>query len=215
MRDEGMAPVVNGVRSKKRVKDLAEVFTPPFIVDNMLELVMESMRESDSSGQIVHATFLEPSCGNGNFLWAILEIKARAIEEENEETPHGVDLGIRLLQALSSISAIDISPGNVEECHVRILRHAIGWYRYLTGFEPSQTWATVAYGIIEHKIVVGDFLEAEAMLHDIHVTDEGLITIKPVPLITILKTKPIERLSAKKKEKIRCLKISMTAPSPK
>ncbi|WP_330448484.1 hypothetical protein FLP41_15290 [Paracoccus marcusii] len=52
----------------------------------------------------MHFTALEPSCGNGNFIWAILEIKAFAIEKENDETPHGVDFGIRLLQALSSIS---------------------------------------------------------------------------------------------------------------
>lgn len=203
MRDEGMAPVVNGVRSKARVKDLAEVFTQPREVDAMLKMVVEDglRKAGDSWGQIVHSTFLEPSCGNGNFLWAILEKKARAIEEENEETPHGVDLGIRLLQALASISAIDISPGNVEECHVRILRHAIGWYRYLTGFEPSQTWATVAYGIIAHKIVVGNFLTREATLHDINVTDEGLVKIKPVPLSSLFKPDPIKKPSAKKGRK--------------
>lgn len=195
MRDEVMAPVVKGVRSKARVKDLAEVFTQPREVDAMLKMVVEDglRKAGDSWGQIVHSTFLEPSCGNGNFLWAILEKKARAIEEENEETPHGVDLGIRLLQALSSISAIDISPGNVDEAHVRILRHSIGWYRYLNGFEPTQTWATVAYGIIRHKIVVGDFLAAEAMLHDIHVTDEGLVSIRPVPLNTLKKPQPIKK----------------------
>lgn len=203
MLDEVMAPVVKGVRSKARVKDLAEVFTQPREVDAMLKMVVEDglRKAGDSWGQIVHATFLEPSCGNGNFLWAILEIKARAIEEEDEETPHGVDLGIRLLQALASISAIDISPGNVEECHVRILRHAIGWYRYLTGFEPSQTWATVAYGIIAHKIVVGNFLKREATLHDINVTDEGLVKIKPVPLSSLFKPDPIKKPSAKKGRK--------------
>lgn len=200
MRDEGMAPVVNGVRSKKRVKDLAEVFTQTREVDAMLKMVVEDglRKAGDSWGQIVHSTFLEPSCGNGNFLWAILEIKARAIEEEDEETPHGVDLGIRLLQALASISAIDISPGNVDEAHVRILRHSIGWYRYLTGLEPSQTWATVAYGIIRHKIVVGNFLTREATLHDINVTDEGLVKIKPVPLSSLFKPDPIKKPSAKK-----------------
>lgn len=204
MRDEVMAPVnsATGIRSKARVKDLAEVYTQPREVDAMLKMSIDAMRESgDSWGQIVHFTALEPSCGNGNFIWAILEIKAFAIEKENDETPHGVDFGIRLLQALSSISGVDISPGNVEECHVRILRHAIGWYRYLTGFEPSQTWATVAYGIIAHKIVVGNFLTAEAMLHDIHVTDDGLVTVKPVPLSSLFKPDPIKKPSAKKGRK--------------
>ena len=188
MRDEGMAPVVKGVRSKARVRDLAEVFTQPREVDAMLKLILDGKLEAgDCWGQIVHDTFLEPTCGNGNFLWAILELKAFAIEKENDEIPHGTDLGIRLLQALASISGIDISPGNVDEAHVRMLRHAVGWHRYLTGFEPSQTWATIAYGIIRHKIVVGDFLKREATLHDIKVSDDGVIAIRAVPLASIMK----------------------------
>lgn len=172
MTQEVMSPAVNGIRSKDRVRELAEVYTPSWIVENMLDLVGEETH-------FVDTTFLEPSCGNGNFLVAILERKAFGIEKEMSEAPHGVDATIRLLQAIATISAIDISPGNIDEAHVRMLRHAVGWHRYLTGSEPSQAWAITCYEIIRHKIVVGDFLMKTAILHDVTVFDEGLVTMKP------------------------------------
>ncbi|WP_052714829.1 hypothetical protein [Paracoccus sp. S4493] len=186
MRD-AVSPVNRkGIRSKDRVRDLGEVFTQPREVDAMIKLVVDGMIENgEGPGEIVHSTWLEPTCGNGNFLWAILELKARAIEQENHETPHGVDLSIRLLQAISSISAIDISPENVGEAHVRILRHAIGWHLYLTGSEPGKQWAITCYDIIKHKIVVGDFLNRCGVLHEVHVSDDGVIVIKPHDFTTL------------------------------
>ncbi|WP_330448485.1 hypothetical protein FLP41_15295 [Paracoccus marcusii] len=56
----------------------------------------------------------------------------------------------------------------------------------------------MAYGIIAHKIVVGNFLTREATLHDINVTDEGLVKIKPVPLSSLFKPDPVKKPSAKK-----------------
>lgn len=59
------------IKSKQRVKDFAEVFTPKHIVKNMCDLVPEEMWVS------VDTTFLEPACGTGNFL---AEILARKLE---------------------------------------------------------------------------------------------------------------------------------------
>lgn len=87
-------------KSKARVKALGEVFTPPALVTEMLSKM--------PSGSWEHAqTFLEPSCGNGNFLVQILERKLAA--------------GATPLQALSTIFGVDIMEDNADESRARLL----------------------------------------------------------------------------------------------
>lgn len=62
------------VKSKQRVADHGEVFTPPWLVEAMLELVKEETERIDSK-------FLEPACGDGNFLVQILKRKLASVEK--------------------------------------------------------------------------------------------------------------------------------------
>jgi len=61
------------IKSKKRVADHGEVFTPAWMVDAMLDLVKGETERLDSR-------FLEPACGSGNFLVRILQRKLAAVE---------------------------------------------------------------------------------------------------------------------------------------
>ena len=61
------------VRSKQRVADHGEVFTPPWMVEAMLDLVKDETERIDSR-------FLEPACGSGNFLTRILQRKLAAVD---------------------------------------------------------------------------------------------------------------------------------------
>ena len=61
------------VKSKQRVTDHGEVFTPPWMVEAMLDLVEDETERID-------ARFLEPACGSGNFLVAVLRRKLAAVE---------------------------------------------------------------------------------------------------------------------------------------
>lgn len=61
------------IRSKKRVSDHREVFTPPWMVEAMLNLVRDETERIDSR-------FLEPACGSGNFLVSVLQPKLGAVE---------------------------------------------------------------------------------------------------------------------------------------
>jgi hypothetical protein len=61
------------IRSKKRVADHGEVFTPAWMVDAMLDLVKGETERID-------ARFLEPACGSGNFLVPVLQRKLAAVE---------------------------------------------------------------------------------------------------------------------------------------
>ena len=61
------------VRSKQRVADHGEVFTPAWMVEAMLDLVKAETERIDSR-------VLEPACGSGNFLVPVLRRKMAAVE---------------------------------------------------------------------------------------------------------------------------------------
>ena len=69
----GATRPLNYVKSKQRVADHGEVFTPPWMVEAMLDLVKGETERIDSR-------FLEPACGSGNFLVQILRRKLAAVE---------------------------------------------------------------------------------------------------------------------------------------
>ena len=64
---------MNLIKSKQRIADHGEVFTPVWTVEAMLDLVKEESERIDSR-------FLEPACGSGNFLVRVLQRKLAAVE---------------------------------------------------------------------------------------------------------------------------------------
>src|SRR5437879_10545236 len=63
------------VRSKQRVADHGEVFTPPWMVEAMLDLVKDEAERID-------CRFLEPACGSGNFLVQVLRRRLAGVERK-------------------------------------------------------------------------------------------------------------------------------------
>jgi hypothetical protein len=96
--------------SAARAKALGEVLTPNNIVAEMLSRIpIETVRSLET-------TWMEPACGNGNFLAAIMQIKAQSAEE------YGRDLfDINMIKAVCSIYGIDIDSRNVIEARDRII----------------------------------------------------------------------------------------------
>ena len=99
------------VKSKERVKDFGEVFTNPREVKAMLDLVKEESYRVDSR-------FLEPACGNGNFLVEILDRKLKTVSEVATNKPEWINLA---LVGVGAIYGIDIQKDNVEESIERLL----------------------------------------------------------------------------------------------
>ena len=95
----------NGIKSKERVKNFGEVFTPDTIVNDMLDLVSEQLPEDES---YITKTFLEPSCGDGQFLIRILYRKLLQVQELPIEQRQ-----FALVKAVSSIYGVDIQADNV------------------------------------------------------------------------------------------------------
>ena len=104
-------------KSKFRVKKYGEVFTPTWLVKEMCDMLCE---ESPEAFADIGKTFLEPACGNGQFLVEILTRKL-----EHCET---VEQG---LTALKSIYGIDIIQDNVEESKKRMFDIFIGFFQRL------------------------------------------------------------------------------------
>lgn len=125
------------IKSKQRVKDFAEVFTPKHIVKDMCDLVPEEMWTN------VETTFLEPACGTGNFLAEILERKFKLCENWEDG-----------LRALKSVYGIDIQQDNVEETKIRLFD------MYIKQFPKSPALSgLIAAQILEQNIVCGDFIK--------------------------------------------------------
>lgn len=100
------------VKSKQRVADHGEVFTPAWMVEDMLDLVKEESERIDSR-------FLEPACGSGNFLVQVLRRKLVAVEHKfgksDFEKRHYALLG------LMCIYGIELLDDNIAECRDNML----------------------------------------------------------------------------------------------
>lgn len=102
------------VKSRDRVRAYGEVFTPRYMVDQMLDLVSEDLEDGQN---FVDKTFLEPAAGDGNFLVAILHRKLRAIEQ-HLAPEHWVK---ESLFALASIYGIELLEDNHEDAKASML----------------------------------------------------------------------------------------------
>src|ERR1700760_4800095 len=100
------------VKSKQRVADHGEVFTPPWLVEAMLDLVKDETERIDSR-------FLEPACGSGNFLVRVLQRKLAAVEFKFRQSAFGKQH--YALLALMSIYGIELLPDNITECRNNLL----------------------------------------------------------------------------------------------
>lgn len=159
------------VLSTSRVRDLAEVLTPEGTVAEMLDLLSEDVWSVHPS-----RTFLEPACGDGNFLVAVLDRKLAAVlrDHERDRLPagSGVDgLHFHLLEALSSLYGIDISKENIvgfgDDGHPgaseRLLVRFLDTVERATGRRPaaSTLLRRAAEWIVARNVIVGDTLLAD------------------------------------------------------
>lgn len=160
------------VKSLERVRDLGEVFTPVRIVEEMLDLLPADVWAVHPS-----SAFLEPACGNGNFLVAILDRKLSAITraEAAGALPAGATkkaVQFHALEALASIYAVDIStdnviggtPGHEVGARDRMLQHLERWYttEFVGRLTERSPLMLAARWIVERNIQVGNMLAFHA-----------------------------------------------------
>lgn len=100
------------VRSRQRVVDHGEVFTPAWMVNDMLDLVK-------SESERIESRFLEPACGSGNFLVPVLERKLATVKARYRSSEF--ELRHFALAALMSIYGIELLSDNADECRENLL----------------------------------------------------------------------------------------------
>lgn len=132
------------IKSKKRVADHGEVFTPPWLVEAMLDLTEESDR--------IDARFLEPACGNGNFLIRILQRKLAIIELKHRKA--GNDKRIFTLIAVMSIYGIELLKDNIAECRKRMLEVVANFLK----IKESDEFYRAASYVLSQNLIHGDAL---------------------------------------------------------
>ncbi len=133
------------VKSKQRVADHGEVFTPSWMVEAMLDLVEEETARIDSR-------FLEPACGSGNFLVQVLRRKLAAVElkfgKSDFEKRHYALLG------LMCIYGVEFLPDNIIECHDDLLET---FAEYLNLEEFDDLYRAAAH-VLSQNLIHGDAL---------------------------------------------------------
>jgi N-6 DNA Methylase len=136
---------MNEIKSKQRVADHGEVFTPAWMVEAMLDLVKNETERIDSR-------FLEPACGSGNFMVQILRRKLAAVElkygESNFERRHYALLG------LMCIYGIELLADNIAECRANVLEI---FADYLNLDEADDLYRAASY-VLSQNLVYGDAL---------------------------------------------------------
>lgn len=133
------------VKSKQRVVDHGEVFTPAWMVEDMLDLVKHESERIDSR-------VLEPACGAGNFLVPVLTrkfatVQARHGRSEFEKRHYA-------LLALMCVYGIELLEDNAEECRENLAE----LFNAFLGIDTANEWAAAARVVLAVNIVRGDAL---------------------------------------------------------
>jgi len=138
-----MITPVSLVKSKQRVADHGEVFTPPELVQAMLDLVCSESERIDSR-------LLEPACGSGNFLVPVLQRKLAVVRARYGKS--GFEHRHHALLALMSVYGIELLADNVEECRQNLLKVMAAE----PGFDEGDEWYDAAAGVLAVNVVHGD-----------------------------------------------------------
>lgn len=155
------------IKSKERVKELGEVFTPKEIVEDMLGLVDKASIEdmSDNANGYrgysydLDKTFLEPSCGTGNFLVQIVARKCETAISNYAKHKNITLFELDLLRAVATVYGVDIMSDNVRKSRERVIETIHTAYTSETKHEVDEQLKDVIEYIVDRNIVFGNTLE--------------------------------------------------------
>ncbi len=137
------------VKSASRVRDHGEVLTARREVEAMLDLVKNESERIDSR-------FLEPACGDGNFLVAILERKLKTVSSKYKSKK--ADFEVQMISALGSIYGIDLLEDNVELAQERMFEIACNCYKESLKVNPDEDFKKIIKFVLKKNILQGDSL---------------------------------------------------------
>lgn len=139
----------NQVKSKKRVADFGEVNTSEREVNAMLDLVKQETERFDSR-------FLEPACGDGNFLIEVLNRKLDILVKKYKKNQYEFEKNSVVV--VGSIYGVDILEDNAQSARDRLLGRFIEEYeRYFKEYLNDNLIKSIKF-ILDKNIIHGDAL---------------------------------------------------------
>lgn len=137
------------VKSKERVANHGEVFTNKREVNAMLDMVKQETERIDSR-------FLEPACGDGNFLAEILRRKLAVVKQRYGKSVSEYEK--YCFVAVGSIYGVELLQDNAEDCRNRLFGIVENEYMRVCKKKPNPRFLPVIRYIIDCNILCGDAL---------------------------------------------------------
>jgi hypothetical protein len=133
------------MKSRQRVSDHGEVFTPIWMVEDMLNLVKDESERIDSR-------FLEPACGSGNFLKAVLARKLATVQSKYGKSDF--EKQHHALFSLMCIYGIELLADNVAECRMILLNT----FANFLSVDSTNQFYLAGEAVLKVNIIQGDAL---------------------------------------------------------
>lgn len=160
------------VKSKKRVAEHGEVFTAEREVNAMLDLVKQETERVDSR-------FLEPACGDGNFVAQILSRKLEAAKKRaippRKKKPIPIEFEKQSVIAVASIYGVDLLMDNVLACRQRLFDIWNTEYEDICKKETNEDCRNAVKFILSRNIVCGNALSLKVVDGEGNDTEEPIV----------------------------------------
>lgn len=137
------------IKSRDRVTEHGEVFTSEREVNSMFDLVYNET-------QNIESRFLEPACGDGNFLIKILERKLSVVERKYKKSQSDFEKWSFI--AISSLYGIDLLEDNIIDCRNRLYNNFKDAYERLYKKKIKYDVLHAIKYVLNHNILIGDAL---------------------------------------------------------
>lgn len=137
------------VKSKQRVQEHGEVFTNEREVNAMLDMVKQETERIESR-------FLEPACGDGNFLAEVLRRKLAVVASLYRKSP--TEYMRYAFVAVASIYGVDILEDNARECRERLYGIVESESRVAIKGAVELLFLDAVRYVLEKNILCGDAL---------------------------------------------------------
>lgn len=160
------------VKSRQRVADHGEVFTAEREVNAMIDLIKQESERVDSR-------FLEPACGDGNFVAEILRRKLEAAKKRaippRKKKPLPMEFEKQSVIAVASIYGVDLMSDNVQACRERLYNIWNTEYEAICKKEVSEDCRNAVKFILSRNIVCGNALSLKTVDNEGNDTDEPIV----------------------------------------
>ena len=158
--------VKSQTKSKERVRERGEVFTAEREVKAMCDLIKDETERIDSR-------FLEPACGDGNFLAEILTRKLEVVKRKYKKST--LDYEKNAVLAISSVYGVDIMQDNVLACRDRLFKLWDKEYKSVCKKDCNDQTREAVKFILTKNIVCGNALTLKCVDENGNETDEPIV----------------------------------------